>query len=735
MLNMANLNRRQFITELGAGAFVMGKTPGVVNPLRGFEFGTFAENLSTNEREFFVAAQGDDSNPGTKDRPFKSLLRARDAIRDLKKKQPSGDLTVFIRGGAYTLAETIIFDLRDSGKPDQKITYKAYPGERPIFTSGRKIEDWKPLTQKDLGYSFLPLDARKHVWVAPLPAEWTIVRNLVDQNANWLDRARIGITKFVTTQHSNSIDAEMWDPPEKKKVQEYSKSMRGLSNIDNALELRIYPSDWNMNLLPVLVIKENKLFTKVPGTYRLAIPWVFFKGFKGDLCWIENLLEGLNAPGKWVCDMKSRQLYVWPMNGVPDIQAPRLTEFIRVEGHIDYWGSTDTPVQYLKFEGLTFVNGERAVWQEGDSGIQHDWGMADKANALLRFRGAANCTVTDCTFAKSGGTGVRFDLFAQSNVIDRCRFEFLGYEAVHFCGYGIGTKDVNKNNKLLNSEIHHVGQIKWDSPAVIVWNSSHNQISSNHIHHTANKGVLLSAPRSWAFTPQFPTREQAWPMARWWEIPPKAQMTAVIQHGIRTIPIDDDKICSHYRYLKGNVVERNTLHHVSQALRGDSVFYMSATAFASSPEEDYNKILFNYIHDTDGGSTGVYRAVYIDGFVNSAEINENVWQNCEFWFEIYALYTWFDPIYPSANVFINVISKNKGPFFAGKKTHPKGNLIWSLGNAKAPYNRPRVEFLPDYQKIYRNLDSVPQSAQAEEARQKLAKIIRVLMGKLPAGNK
>jgi hypothetical protein len=64
------------------------------------------------------------------------------------------------------------------------------------------------------------------------------------------------------------------------------------------------------------------------------------------------------------------------------------------------------------FDGITFSQGKQSVWQEDDLAAQHDWAMLDEDNALLRFRGSKSCVVKNCTFEKSGGAGLAFDLYA-----------------------------------------------------------------------------------------------------------------------------------------------------------------------------------------------------------------------------------------------------------------------------------------------------------------------------------
>ena len=58
---------------------------------------------------FYVAVNGADANPGTLDRPFASLARARQAVRELKAQGgcPAGGVTVNLRAGSYRIAETL----------------------------------------------------------------------------------------------------------------------------------------------------------------------------------------------------------------------------------------------------------------------------------------------------------------------------------------------------------------------------------------------------------------------------------------------------------------------------------------------------------------------------------------------------------------------------------------------------------------------------------------------------
>jgi len=113
--------------------------------------------------EIYVAPTGDDANPGTKQKPFATLARARDAVRQQKTESAKEDVTVFLRGGVYRLTETVVFGLADSGGAGQRITYAAFPGETPIICSDVPITGFKKLESDP---DQLPKAARGNVWMA-----------------------------------------------------------------------------------------------------------------------------------------------------------------------------------------------------------------------------------------------------------------------------------------------------------------------------------------------------------------------------------------------------------------------------------------------------------------------------------------------------------------------------------------------------------------------------------------
>ncbi|MHC4529141.1 MAG: right-handed parallel beta-helix repeat-containing protein, partial [Planctomycetota bacterium] len=78
---------------------------------------------SLQERTYYVANNGSDSNPGTQDQPFRTLEKAVEVVQ-------TGQ-TIFIRGGTYLLSQTIA--INKHGARQKYINLWAYRGQSPVL--------------------------------------------------------------------------------------------------------------------------------------------------------------------------------------------------------------------------------------------------------------------------------------------------------------------------------------------------------------------------------------------------------------------------------------------------------------------------------------------------------------------------------------------------------------------------------------------------------------------------
>ena len=242
------MNRRSFLTSSLAAAAAAAK-PGW--PASG-----------PKAPEFYVAPSGRDENPGSKSKPFATIQRARDEVRKLIVKGLKTNVIVWIRGGTYTLRDTLIFGPEDSGTDQYSITYQAVPGEEPTVSSAVEIEGWK---KPDTMLSDLPVPAEGNVWVADLPESLGRFCTLYDQQGH-LRRAQGN--GFVPGDPPAGVDRT--DRVGRLRNLYYPAGMiRNWSNLNDVEVIIRYSS--TMNILGLESVDETAgvARTSLPGTYAL----------------------------------------------------------------------------------------------------------------------------------------------------------------------------------------------------------------------------------------------------------------------------------------------------------------------------------------------------------------------------------------------------------------------------------------------------------------------------------
>ncbi len=135
---------------------------------------------------YYVSVNGNDNNPGTLQKPFRTIQKAANVVKP-------GD-TVYVRGGTYVGRVYI----HTSGSKGKYITFRNYPGETPVIT--RNDRDYYKQTVLGEGVSyvrFMGFKIDKTVAVAIRfqgPGEHIEVKNneISFQNENVPENERIG---------------------------------------------------------------------------------------------------------------------------------------------------------------------------------------------------------------------------------------------------------------------------------------------------------------------------------------------------------------------------------------------------------------------------------------------------------------------------------------------------------------------------------------------------------------
>ncbi len=585
-----------------------------------------AQNAEVPFADFYVSTVGNDQwsgklsepNEARTDGPFATVNRAKKAVR-LIKKDLYRNIFVLIRGGEYQLASTEVFTTLDSHYDSFQIVYKAYPSENPIFSSDQKITGW----QLAKSVTNLPAKAKGKVFVAKMP-EMPLGKErfyTLFDNGKLLTRARSNgfePTKVMTGGDGGGVDWKGMVNSDRNSLWFPSGMIKNWTNLSD-IEIFVQPNvGYVTNYLTLSSVDEKSgvAQTELPSTYPMGKIDKHLHAMDGGSCRVENVIDYLDSPGEWVVNTKEKLVYYWPENGTPGhVTFPQLANYILVDGH-----ESGGIVRNIAFKDLTFTRAEREVITTKDIGLQHEWDMWNKSNAMVQFRDVEFCELSNCRLTNSGSAGVRLDLHAQSNLIKNNLIDYVGGTGILLCGYGPGKLNVNKSNRILNNQIHHCGEFYYQSNGIMLSQSGENIIQNNKLHHLPYDAIVLSGTRPMFFMLIGQNREQVGSL-RTDEIAPEAlyQDDTLKYNFNNFVYFSQWPKSSPYYHTRNNIVEDNEVFLVMQKCFDGNAIYLSDVG-------DGNIIRRNYIHHLNG--VGMQQAIRTDAFIKNTTVAENVIYNC-----------------------------------------------------------------------------------------------------------
>ena len=287
--------------------------------------------------DFYVAINGNDQNPGTKSKPFASLERARDAVRELKSKNGgiSEPVTVWIRGGEYYLHRTFELEKEDSGSENVPIVYRAFPEEKVSFSGGRLIpaSAFKKVKDSKILKRLIP-EAKGNVYqadlvvlgikdygvhkqyghalpVVPAPLE-LFFQNKIMQLAKYPNEGFIPIGKVIDTGSVPRIrDYENIRGGIFEYRDERHTRWAGVEEIWLQGTFKWGYADDKIKI-ETIDIEKKQIKLSTPHLYGIG------SGEHHNQYIALNILEELDTPGEWYVDRKSGILYFWPPSDLKD---------------------------------------------------------------------------------------------------------------------------------------------------------------------------------------------------------------------------------------------------------------------------------------------------------------------------------------------------------------------------------------------------------------------------------
>jgi hypothetical protein len=483
---------------------------------------------ATTVKEYFVALNGHDANPGTKAKPFLTIEAARDAVRSLKEKErgPLGSVTIWIRGGAYSRSKPFELTAADSGTKEFPIVYRAYQDEEVRLLGSQLLKGFKPTADPAI-LDRLNKEARTHILEADLPSQ-----GIMDFGGL---RSR-GFGRPISPSHLELFFGEQpmtlarWpNDGEWEKIAGFPKDSaqddghggkiggleagffyagdrpRNWKNLEDVWVHGFWAWDWANSYEKIESLDLEKRWIK-------TVPPHGHYGFRADQrFYFLNILEELDRPGEWYLDRKTGKLYFWP---------PKAAESAEVMVSI-----LEKPMialqeaSYITIRGLDFgaTRGHAISISGGAGNLIAGCRMRLIGNYGVWVDRGKRHGVLSCDIENTGDGGVwliggdRQTLEPGGHFVENCHFQKQGRWSLCYVPSiiisGVGQRAAHNlihdhphcpilysgnDHRIEWNEIHHVALETGDVGAIYAgrdWTFRGNIIQYNFIHHTGGVGM------------------------------------------------------------------------------------------------------------------------------------------------------------------------------------------------------------------------------------------------------
>ena len=233
---------------------------------------------------YYVSLNGSNGNPGTKEKPFRSIQEAADLLRP-------GD-TCYVREGVYR--ESVL--LTRSGKPGKPICLAAYPGEKVVL-DGTEVVDgtWEPHKK-----SIYRIEIKDDF-------EQLFVDGKMMINARWPNMT-----------FDQRLDRFRWQRVDKEssygKIVSNELAETGIDWTGALATLNISHQWWSWSRNVIKHEKGSPILeypTDIDGLFVFDKP----HHMEDDFFYLSGILEALDAPTEWYLDNKKGRLYLYTETG------------------------------------------------------------------------------------------------------------------------------------------------------------------------------------------------------------------------------------------------------------------------------------------------------------------------------------------------------------------------------------------------------------------------------------
>ncbi len=349
--------------------------------------------FSCGAQPYFVAPAGNDANSGTIEKPFATLQRAQQAVRQKHAE-------VFLRGGTYYLPAPLVFTAADSGTKDAPVVLQNYKDETPVISGGIRLDNlnWQPFTNGILR--------------AQVPADLQTEEIFIDGERQILARYPNFDPK------AKYFDGFARDAISKARAARWADPTGGYYHA-------MHPAFWGDFTWRITGKNTN-------GEPTLEGGWQNNRGAAAhrDVRFVENIFEELDAPGEWFLNRQTHTLYFYPPAGL-DLKTA-VVEATRLRTLVEFRGGQTNPVKWITLRGLTFRHAERTVMDNREPMLRSDWTIY-RGGAVL-YNGAEDCSLEDSFIDQVGGNAVFVNNYNRRITIRGTQIAKAGASGICFVG-------------------------------------------------------------------------------------------------------------------------------------------------------------------------------------------------------------------------------------------------------------------------------------------------------------
>ena len=299
-----------------------------------------AGNASAAAVEFFVSPAGQDTNPGTAEKPFATLERARDAVRQLRPADGKlrGGATIWLRAGDYLRTAALELSAADSGTAEAPVVWRAWQDETVRLLGGRTLSGFQPVTDPAV-LNRLDEKARGGVRQVDLRALGITEFGQMQSRGFgrpttpahcelFCDGKPMTLARWPNEGESSQIagfpEAQAQDDGHGGKIGRLEDGFSfagdrplGWKDTSDLWVHGYWSWDWANSYERVASLDREQRLVKTAPPHGLY-------GFrKGQRFHFLNVLEELDQPGEWFLDRAAGVLYFWPPKGPGEDSPPR----------------------------------------------------------------------------------------------------------------------------------------------------------------------------------------------------------------------------------------------------------------------------------------------------------------------------------------------------------------------------------------------------------------------------